>query len=414
MFVLTLVHGTWGRGVFCPSGDAPWTSGSSELRTSLRDRLGSELVFRRFRWSGVNSHTARFQAAHRLRNYLRKGVKRWPKATHLVIAHSHGGNVVLSAIEASDLEEHIAGIACLGTPFISARPRDLGPNPLRIFSAALLVLVMSFLWLTDNVVLASWPNLARLGFVAVVGSLLMSVLLILVIAARKHSNKLCQELTPRLPKTDRLLIIRSPADEASGALAVFQFISQITVRLFLLAQSWYSRVEVLVTSWTSHKRKVLVVGLGAFVLCYVFLIGYAEWSKPEYPTLLANAALVGGAISLLVFTGAIFLVLPFIGAEGVTLPFRLVTSALLWPVIGVLSILLIAPFGWQAAVANLFLDVTVDTTPVGSWEIHLVNPPTSEELGVPVPPLMHKVYENPQALRKLGEWISERAEQHPE
>jgi len=412
MFVLTLVHGTWGRGVLCPSGDAPWTSDSSALCRSLRDRLGPDLIFRRFRWSGANSHTARVKGAEELRDHLREGLECWPVATHIVIAHSHGGNVALSAMEASNLQERVAGVACVATPFISARERDIGPNPLRTFSAAILVLLLIFLWLLDNVFLTSWTDLGRLGFAVVVGSLLMSTLLLLVKAARGHAKKLCRELTPLLPKTDHLLIIRSPADEASGALAIFQFISQVTVRLFLFAQSWYARFEGLVNSWVNHKWKVLIVGVGAFVLSIAFLVGYAEWSTPGAPSLLGNAALVGWGISFLVFAVAIYLVLPFIGAEGVTLPLRLVTSALLWPVIATLSILLVAPFGWQAAVANLFLDVTVDTTPVGSWEIHLVNPPTSEELGVPVPPLMHMAYENPHVLRKLGEWINQRGLHH--
>jgi hypothetical protein len=74
----------------------------------------------------------------------------------------------------------------------------------------------------------------------------------------------------------------------------------------------------------------------------------------------------------------------------------------MWLAIPLLSILML-PFGWQAAVANIFLNVTAETTPPGSWEIHLIEPPTSEEIGAPVPPLMHKVYENPRVQIKLGE-----------
>src|SRR5262245_25972053 len=87
--------------------------------------------------------------------------------------------------------------------------------------------------------------------------------------------------------------------------------------------------------------------------------------------------------------------LPFLGV---------LLAALTWLMIPLLSILMLA-FGWQAAIANILLDVTAETTPPGSWEIHLIEPPTSEELGVPVPPLMHSVYENPRVHRKLSEWI---------
>jgi hypothetical protein len=88
--------------------------------------------------------------------------------------------------------------------------------------------------------------------------------------------------------------------------------------------------------------------------------------------------------------------------------FGSVLAILIWLMIPVLSMLLVLPFGWQAAFANILLDVTAETTPPGSWEIHLIEPPTSEEIRGPVPPLMHKVYENPRVQRKLGEWIETR------
>ncbi|MDH3252668.1 MAG: hypothetical protein OEM41_07735, partial [Ignavibacteria bacterium] len=91
MHVLTLVHGTWGRGVLRRSGDAPWTADSSALCRALRDRFGKDVIFRRFRWSGSNSHTGRVRAAEELREYLQEGLGSWPDATHAVIAHSHGG-----------------------------------------------------------------------------------------------------------------------------------------------------------------------------------------------------------------------------------------------------------------------------------------------------------------------------------
>ena len=73
-----------------------------------------------------------------------------------------------------------------------------------------------------------------------------------------------------------------------------------------------------------------------------------------------------------------------------------------------LSLLMVIPFGWQAAIANFFLDVSVDATPIGSWKVHLINPPTSAQLGTPVPPMMHAVHGNPQAIRILGDWIEQR------
>jgi hypothetical protein len=47
----------------------------------------------------------------------------------------------------------------------------------------------------------------------------------------------------------------------------------------------------------------------------------------------------------------------------------------------------------------------VESTPVGRWETYLLEPPSSEELGTPVPPLMHGVHQNPRAHELVGRWI---------
>jgi hypothetical protein len=96
------------------------------------------------------------------------------------------------------------------------------------------------------------------------------------------------------------------------------------------------------------------------------------------------------------------------GADAVALPLRVIAAALLWPMIAVLSALLVIPFGWQAAVANAFLDVTVEATPVGSWTVHLVDVPTSADAGEHAPRLAHRIYDNPEVLKALGAWIQRR------
>ena len=142
-FVLTFVHGTWGRGMIWPSGDAVWTTDASTLCRSLRDRLGPDAVFRRFRWSGRNSHTARLKASRNLRGYLQEGLlAESPNATHIIVAHSHGGNVALMALAGSNLRERIAGVACLATPFIAARDRNIGRDAWAIIQKGSLVLLL--------------------------------------------------------------------------------------------------------------------------------------------------------------------------------------------------------------------------------------------------------------------------------
>jgi hypothetical protein len=73
-----------------------------------------------------------------------------------------------------------------------------------------------------------------------------------------------------------------------------------------------------------------------------------------------------------------------------------------------LSVLLL-PFGREIAKANIRLDVTAETTPVGSWTVHLVEPPTIKDLHRDTLPLMHSVaYENPEVLKVLSDWVKAR------
>jgi hypothetical protein len=74
-----------------------------------------------------------------------------------------------------------------------------------------------------------------------------------------------------------------------------------------------------------------------------------------------------------------------------TVYFRLIAEAVVWPVILLVSPLLVLPFGRQVAIANILLDVRAAVTPLGSWKVHLINPPTSGQLGRDVVPLMHSV-----------------------
>jgi len=433
--VITLVHGTWGRGIIWPSGDAPWTTDASTLCRSLRERLGPDTVFRRFRWSGSNSHSARLKASHELRDFLQEGLTGQPDATHIVVAHSHGGNVALMALGDANLRERFAGVACLATPFIAARDRNLGRDSWAIVAPASVLLFVSglfFLLGVTGVFDVIDSDLIIYGLIYTACGLLITAFLLLRTPLIQYASRLRGELSPRPLERDRLLLIRSPADEASLALAVFQFFSQGTVRLFLFGEAGYFHVEDIIKKLAQKPPGKLFLitifswALTAFPVIDFLQIDWLYWL--EIPAVII-ALILSGALfekwlhsarykkrffryNLLTASrwptlsrGAIWVISRNPMAWLLSIPL----AALIWLIIiPLLSLLLVLPFGWQVAFANILLDVTADTTPPGSWEIHLIEPPTSKEVGAPVPPLMHKVYENPRAQRKLGEWIETR------
>jgi hypothetical protein len=123
--VITLVHGTF---ALRPA----WTSAGSALRAALAAAMPRErIAFQPFEWRGFlgtalnNGHRYRLAAGRRLAATLEAQCARYPDARHFVIAHSHGGNVAMYALRHPALEGRLAGLVCLGTPFIRCRPRSI-------------------------------------------------------------------------------------------------------------------------------------------------------------------------------------------------------------------------------------------------------------------------------------------------
>lgn len=89
-YVVTLVHGTWAR-------RTNWIRHRSSLCKRLHKELpGLQLC--RSVWTGRNSIHARNRAAMRLLERLNRQSRQWPSAQHFIVAHSHGGNVAMYAL----------------------------------------------------------------------------------------------------------------------------------------------------------------------------------------------------------------------------------------------------------------------------------------------------------------------------
>jgi pimeloyl-ACP methyl ester carboxylesterase len=127
--VVTLVPGTW-------AGKAAWTEPNSPLRDRLAAQLGQDVVFVPFKWSGRNSHKARLAAARSLEGRILDVRSQYPAHCHIVVAHSHGGNIALYALRNPEVAASISGLVTLATPFIYATPRHV-ERALQILMAAL-------------------------------------------------------------------------------------------------------------------------------------------------------------------------------------------------------------------------------------------------------------------------------------
>lgn len=114
---LILVHGTW-------SPNSAWTQEGSALRKAIKQHCPEceEPVL--CTWSGANSVAGREEATEK----LVKIIKENKNQKNILIAHSHGGNVVVQALheknENEPIQDSISGVVCLNTPFFTLLRKD--------------------------------------------------------------------------------------------------------------------------------------------------------------------------------------------------------------------------------------------------------------------------------------------------
>jgi hypothetical protein len=145
---ITLVHGTWPRNVWrdvfltpfygkWPTRSFPrslWFADGSEFRNRLCAGLSKRGLSARispFLWSGANSVRERDKAAQELAEHIRAKQFDHPGSIQVVIAHSHGGNVALRALDQPGVTGDEIFITTIAAPFVEILPTKLSPAETR-------------------------------------------------------------------------------------------------------------------------------------------------------------------------------------------------------------------------------------------------------------------------------------------
>jgi hypothetical protein len=395
---VTLVHGTFARG-------AVWTQDDSRLAQAVKGGLGGPVAVDRCEWSGGSTAGAREAGARTLAAHVRAIGARDPDVPQFVIAHSHGGNVALYALRDPDVARHVRGVVCMATPFLVARPRDLGPKGRENLLLAVLVALLAvyYLWLAEPVA-AALPWLPSGVGTALFLVVTAATIGLLYVRWNAMAERLLEQLTlPELP-SEKLLILRATGDEASALLLFFQFLSLLLVRLFHLLQRLYGWVERHFTAWSSRKLALIgaiVAAVLGSAVAGAFLTRVTAAGDSMFPLVLA--VLLLGAFTLAM---SLLLLIGWIGPA--TALFRLAASIPLLPAALVIAVCML-PTDWRIAVANLLIDVTPEPTPAGAWQIHQLVPRPSAGAGPAVPGLAHSaIYDDDEALREIVGWITRR------
>lgn len=406
MHVVTLVHGTWAK-------KAGWTQPGSALRCRLKTALGADAEIRVFPWSARNSFAARSHDSHELRKYLSEGLHLFPQAEHSIIAHSHGGNLILSALEDDSLRTAGFRVVTLSTPFITVAPRDLSNT---------LEPLMLIAFLTSVVLLIS---VEALGFVlssstnAIEGEVLAFLnfaALVWIVARRRRIKQFFRdrfetrtntflEQNRRRPSDDlELLVIRPSADEASGGLIFLQFLSWLIARSWSLLTSVH-RFPRAVSNAFERWVETYVFRIVAVTSVLAFILLGASSSEMALPYRIALCAVgtpvVGILIYLALFT-SIYVAFWIIVVTAVV-----PASLLLVPTMFLLMLFGL-PLGVASPLAIVLTKTSVEASPVGASYIAQLPP-------IPSNYFMHSLpYQDPDSVRITVEWLLQRRPSTPQ
>lgn len=376
--VVIQIHGTWARGIFRPLVEhtARWCRRGHICPRTIEEALGPDTEFHVFNWSGANAPAARLKAADRLADYIRNVCRQRKACVHLV-AHSHAGNIALYAARDPQVAAQVSSIICLSTPFLHIAPRELGPAlALKLELTAGLAVISALFLLCAWI----WPAAAAEAYqfsrngswqfyvfsvtpVGLLAGLLVLGLIRLFRAAHSANHAYARRLELPRAVPCRVLLIRAPADEASGFLGAMQVASGILTRLarrviaLSPAEAPVAPGAKIRDRWRSlacSMRVGAALVATAFGVLAVLLLAKAVGMQTNLDAVgwAATSSLVmmlGGASAMLLGTLLQFLAIPIVAVLAVLL--------------GALA----APFGLRFAFAAIGLHISAEATPPGEW-----------------------------------------------
>ena len=144
---IILMHGTWATA-------AEWPLETGQLQTLLRDRFGDKIEMEALGWGGKNRNAHRQAGAKKLAEFIRSE----PEIPHVVIAHSHAGNIVSYACANPEIKKSMAGVVTMATPFIVARRRY---GAISLIATLMMVVAIYLGFCVDTVLPADYTLISR-------------------------------------------------------------------------------------------------------------------------------------------------------------------------------------------------------------------------------------------------------------
>jgi hypothetical protein len=192
-----------------------------------------------------------------------------------------------------------------------------------------------------------------------------------------------------------VLFLRYPGDEASLALIAFQAIQYLTNRLM--------ETQMAVAKWLLS-RSIVSRWRGLyflFLLWLALLLGLALL-YPVHRLVEGNAPFSGSTLDLVVSVGPVALILI---AGLVTMLLGVAQGYLALALAPFEMLVAVAPFGWRLAAASLWIELTVESAPIGEWNVATLLPSMGSTT------MRHgQGYEEPAALERIVKFVKDLAE----
>lgn len=402
--VITLVHGTilfarwrfWPRkpGVADASSEATmrrdaqpsapkalqWFEEGSAFRERLQKSLGIPCVVTQFVWSGANREWDRLCAAGADADFydkasaeatppaqpltLREHIAQYPGAAHILIAHSHGGNVCLAALNDPETRRAVRALVCLSTPFINVRGRADSPTLIGFSQAAraicLIVALFGSIALTNRWLSEKWSEpIWAAAFLAVIFA--YAFFSVFTEKRRTALRRWASAKRHGIAEVPMLALI-SDGDEALLVLKIAEGLNAALRGLWQLSVAVPMRIFAAQRRFGDNLRLSLPV-------CAVFLLlVLAVFLETD-----VTSPLKTGSWSLLIVLK--FLTAAFITFVGLIVLWCLAVAlpALIMVTIGFLGLSFVRwlAFGWAG---YLGVEMTAETCPIGTAQITRLGP----------------------------------------
>jgi hypothetical protein len=248
------------------------------------------------------------KSAVNLRVDLQQAIREFPQAKHVVITHSHGGNVALYALKDRELLSRISGVVTLATPFIQITQRshewlvlmtmigvfaNIAFWPVIQSIRIALMGVMPAFGLVESPSTSVFESAMRFGgriFLTIVvggaGIGLGAKLAEWILRGSKYwlrkQQRRAVRCYPRLTFPGlRILNLQVPRDEAGLVLRSVSFLSDTLLNLhfhplviiaaFIISVIGFGSAALAINAKAGYPSVIALVGEGLFVLCCSWL-----------------------------------------------------------------------------------------------------------------------------------------------